>query len=70
MSLYCDDGEVADITPHIPVPPLAKGETRSRILEPERDRCQRAVCRKVAWQHHTTPPMSDAVREAIRRILS
>jgi hypothetical protein len=70
MGLYCDDGAIAEITPHVSVPPLAKGETRPRILEPERDRCQRPTCRKVAWQHHTTPLMSDAVREAIRRILS
>lgn len=56
MSLFCDDGSPAEITPHVPVPPLAKGETRPRILEPERDRCQRPTCRKVAWQHWTVRP--------------
>jgi hypothetical protein len=56
VSLFCDDGSPAEITPHVPVPPLAKGETRPRILEPERDRCQRPTCRKVAWQHWTVRP--------------
>ncbi len=50
MPLWCGDGEPAAI------PPLAKGETRPRILEPERDRCQRTGCRKVAWQHWMVRP--------------
>lgn len=56
MSLYCDDGAPAEITLHVPVPPVAKGESRPRILETERDRCQRPTCRKVAWQHWTVQP--------------
>lgn len=55
MSLYCNDGERAEITPWVPLPPLARGENRGP-LEPERDRCQRTVCRRLAWQHWTLHP--------------
>ncbi len=63
MPLYCNDGSIAEITPWVPVPPLAKGETRPRILDPERDRCQRAGCRKVAWQHWMVRPEVPAAPE-------
>lgn len=55
MPLYCDDGALAEITPWVPLPPLERGQKRGP-LEPERDRCQRATCRKVAWQHWTVRP--------------
>jgi hypothetical protein len=67
MALYCDSGDVAQITPWVPVPPLRKGELRPRIYEHERDLC--ALCGKVSWQHWTVPPLSARAKEALRRIL-
>lgn len=55
MSLFCDDGSPAEITQWIPLPALSRGEKRGP-LEPERDRCQRDACRRVAWQHWTVRP--------------
>lgn len=54
MSLYCADGGIAEITPWTPLPELNRGEWRRPDLE--RDRCQREVCRKLAWQHWTVRP--------------
>lgn len=58
MSLYCDDGEIADITPWTPMPKLKPNEYRPP--DPERDRCQRPGCRKVEWQHSTKTPKGAA----------
>jgi hypothetical protein len=65
--LFCLDGEPADITPWVSIPPAPKGWKGPRIYEHERDRCRR--CGLLSWQHHNLPPLSDAAREAIRSIL-
>jgi hypothetical protein len=52
VSLYCEDGDLADITPWSPMPVLKPREYRTP--EPERDRCQ--LCRRVAWQHAIVLP--------------
>lgn len=54
MSLFCDDGEPAQITPWVPIPPGKRGAMQP--LEHERDRCQR--CGKVAWQHWNEPAVA------------
>jgi hypothetical protein len=67
MALWCSDGQVAQITPWVPVPPMARGETKPRIYEYERDRC--VLCGKVAWQHLNAPRVAPETWAAIRRIL-
>lgn len=54
MPLYCPDGATAEITPWTPMPVLKPREFRPP--EPERDRCQRESCRRLAWQHWTVRP--------------
>ena len=66
MALYCDNGDIAQITPWVPVPPLKRGELKPRIYERERDRC--ALCGKLSVYHWTKPPVSESSLEAIRRI--
>lgn len=67
MPLWCDDGEVAVIPPWTPLPEVKRGEP-PRMPDPERNRCQRAGCRKVEWQHWTTPPETpDMKRYTVRR---
>lgn len=63
MSLYCRDGQIAQITPWTPLPPLARGEQRGP-LEPERDRCQH--CGETAVFHRPDPPcITDDLDRAI-----
>lgn len=50
MSLYCDGGAIADITPYVTMPLDERGK-KIWPSEPERDRCR--LCGKVAWQHFT-----------------
>lgn len=52
MPLYCDDGDHADITPWTPMPEVKRGDPPP-AHDPERDRCRRSQCRRLAWQHWT-----------------
>lgn len=63
MSLYCEDGALADITPWRPMPEVKRGEPPP-LPEPDRDRCRR--CGRVSWQHRSQPPaLADEIDRAI-----
>lgn len=68
MSFFCDDGEPAQITPWVPIPPGKRGAMEP--LEHERDRCQRDGCRKLAWQHWNEPPVPSMVEGRIAELLA
>lgn len=61
MSLFCDDGEPAQITPWVPIPPGKRGAMQP--FEYERDRCTR--CGKVSWQHWNEPPVASVSEQEL-----
>jgi hypothetical protein len=53
--LHCDDGAIAEFPTRMPMPVVKTGQVRPRE-HVDRDRCMRAECRRLAWQHWTVRP--------------